>query len=103
MTTESSSPTAGGFFAPALTSEPISCMTRRLSLCKLPGGQPCESIVLQRFLLVILPVLSTMDLKGGAVATSRLFCRSQETFTLACGMWKTFSGPACWSSGLKIH
>jgi len=25
-----------------------------------------------------------MDLKGGAVAMSRLFCRSQETFTLAC-------------------
>src|SRR5260370_3511544 len=39
-------------------------------LVQLPGGQPCESTVLQRFLLVILSVLSTMELKGGACAMS---------------------------------
>ncbi len=43
MTTESSNPTAGGFFAPALTSEPISCMTRRLSLCSCPVVSPVRS------------------------------------------------------------
>ena len=57
---------------------------------QLPGGQPCESIVLQRFLLVILSVLSTMDLKGGAVAMSKVSCHSQETFIFACEIVETF-------------
>src|SRR5260370_9436190 len=50
--------------------------SQEAQLVQLPGGQPCESIVLQRFLLVILSVLTTMDLKGGAVAMSRV--RSEE-------------------------
>ena len=57
---------------------------------QLPGGQPCESIVLQRFLLVILPVLSTMDLKGGTVAMSGVSRHSQETFILPVELWRTF-------------
>src|SRR6266702_2187577 len=62
-------------------------------LVQLPGGQPCESIVLQRFLLVILSVLTTMDLKGGAVAMSRVSRHSQETFIFACGIVENF--PSC--------
>ena len=53
---------------------------------QLPGGQPCESIVLQRFLLVILSVFPTMDLKGGAVAMSKVSRHSQETFIFTCGI-----------------
>ena len=60
---------------------------------QLPGGQPCESIVLQRFLLVILSVLSTMDLKGGAVVMSEVSRHSQETFIFACGIVENF--PLC--------
>jgi hypothetical protein len=57
----------------------------------LPGGQPCESIVLQRFLLVILSVFPTMDLKGGAVAMSKVSRHSQETFIFACEIVENFS------------
>jgi len=62
-------------------------------LVQLPGGQPCEIIVLQRFLPVILPVLSTMDLKGGTVAMSRVSRHSQETFIFACEIVENF--PSC--------
>ena len=68
---------------------------------QLPGGQPCESIVLQRFLLVILSVLSTMDLKGGAVVMSRVSRHSQETFIFACGIVENF--PSCRPSEFRIR
>src|SRR5260370_24283753 len=67
--------------------------SQEAQLVQLPGGQPCESIVLQRFLLVILSVLTTMDLKGGAVAMSRVSRHSQETFIFACGIVENL--PSC--------
>jgi hypothetical protein len=60
---------------------------------QLPGGQPCESIVLQRFLLVILSVLSTMDLKGGGRCHVQGSRHSHETFIFACGIVENF--PSC--------
>ena len=56
-------------------------------------GQFYITVVVQRFLLVILPVLSTLDLKGGAVAMSRISRHSQERFILACGIVENF--PSC--------
>ena len=55
MTTESSSPATGGFFA-GLDQRADFLHDQEAQLVQLPGGQPCESIVLQRFLPVILSV-----------------------------------------------
>ena len=59
-------------------------------LVQLPGGQPCQSIVLQRFLLVILSVLSTMDLKGGAVAMSTVPAILRKRSSSPVELWRTF-------------
>jgi len=69
------------FSRPALTQRADLLHDQEAQLVR-AGGQPCESIVLQRFLLVILRGLVNHDLKGGAVATSRLFCRSQDNVHL---------------------
>jgi hypothetical protein len=67
----------------------------------LPCAQARESIVVQRFFLVIIPVSTTMDLKGGAVVMSRHFRHSQEMFISACGYVHNFSG--CRPAGRAIR
>jgi hypothetical protein len=58
---------------------------------QLPCAQACESIVLQRFLRVIILVSTTMDLKGGTVVMCGRSCHSQEMFTSTCGDVDIFS------------